>query len=617
MTRYAADSRDRVFAAVDMVSLVGSRVELRRAGVNSYFGNCPFHDERTGSFHVSPDERLYHCFGCNAAGDAFTFVMETEGLDFKGALESLADRFGVALETVEEDPRAQEHRRRTERLHELLGRTAAFYERTLWEAGEAAGAREYLAGRGLEQATLRAFRVGYAPDAWDRVLTGSRRAGFDEQELVDAGLVRRSARSRAGAFDFFREQIMFPAADARGRVHGFGARRMREDQKVAKYVNTPDGAVYHKREVLFGIDRARAEAARQGRMILVEGYTDVLALHQAGMTNAVGIMGTSFTAEQLAELERVVKVLELCLDADSAGQEAVLRAARLAAGRHLELRVVVMPEGSDPADLAQSEGAEGLRARVAASVAFVSFDVERILAGEDTASAEGRDRVLPELADALSTLAPSVLRDQLIRRISGALELSDARVADLLRQAPSVPTGRRRGAAADGGAAGSLGPGGERRGENGGSGDTAGEDAPRLAPGPRAERLFLALCIAVPEAGERALAPGETQLLLSSESLRRAARHLRGRVSTPLAELPADDEPFTRVMSGLVELAGRVPDPTPDRLEHARLYLDLERLDRAVLRARAEGEGTSRLARERETARDAYRQIVSQLEGTI
>ena len=197
--RYSPDSRDRVFAAVDMVSLVGSRVELRRAGVNSYFGNCPFHDERTGSFHVSPDERLYHCFGCNAAGDAFTFVMETEGLDFKGALESLADRFGVALETVEEDPRAQEQRRRTERLHELLGRTAAFYERTLWEAGEAAGAREYLAGRGLEQATLRAFRVGYAPDAWDRVLTGSRRAGFDEQELVDAGLVRRSARSRAGA----------------------------------------------------------------------------------------------------------------------------------------------------------------------------------------------------------------------------------------------------------------------------------------------------------------------------------------------------------------------------------------------------------------------------------
>jgi DNA primase len=603
VTRWAADSRDRVFEAVDMLSLVGARVELRRAGVNSYFGNCPFHDERTGSFHVSPDEKLYHCFGCQASGDAFTYVMESEGVDFKGALESLADRFGVALETVEEDPEAEQRRRRRERLYELLGRTATYYARNLWETEEAREAREYLLGRGLAEATLRAFRVGYAPGAWDRILDGSRRAGFTEQELLEAGLVRRSTTSRAGAYDFFREQITFPAADARGRVRGFGARRMREDQPVAKYVNTPDGLVYHKREVLFGIDLARAAAAKAGRMILVEGYTDALALHQAGVTNAVGIMGTSFTEEQLAELERVVTSLELCLDADSAGQQAVLRAARLAAGRSIELRVIVLPEGSDPADLLLSEGPDALRERVAASVPFVAFEVDRILARSDTSSAEGRDQALAELAEALEWLRPSVLRDQLVRRVSGALELSEGRLATLLANPPA-----RRSANGNENGSGAAGGGGPDRG--------GGPARPAVA-GPQKERLFLALCIAVPDAGEAVLGGEWVERSLTAETLRRAARHLRGRCRTPLTDLPGDDEPFARVMAGLVELAGRVPTPSRDRLEHARLLLELERLERGILRARAAGEGTGELAREREQTRDAYRAVVSKLEETL
>ncbi|HLI58473.1 MAG TPA: DNA primase [Solirubrobacteraceae bacterium] len=607
MTRYAPDSRDRVFDAVDMVALVSTRIELRRAGVNSYFGNCPFHDERTGSFHVSPDEKLYHCFGCQASGDAFTFVQETEGVDFKGALESLAVRFGVALESVDEDPRYAERRRRDERLYELMGRTAAYYARCLWESAEAREAREYLAGRGLGEGTLRAFRVGYAPGAWDRVLTASRRAGFTDAELAEVGLIRRSERSRAGAYDFFREQIMFPAADARGRVHGFGARRMRDDQSVAKYVNTPDGRLYHKREVLFGIDRARAVAAKAGRMILVEGYTDVLALHQAGIENVVGIMGTSFTEEQLTELRRVVTTLELCLDADSAGQEAMLRAARMAAGRGVELRVVVLPEGADPADLALTEGAEALRERVAASVPFVSFDVERILAHADTESAEGRDRALIELAPAFAALPPSVLRDQLLRRVSGALELSDARLRSLLDSPPPAPAaGGRGGRGALSGAAGRAG-----------GSDTAPASTRASAPGSQRERLFLALCIALPEAGATVLGGERMEALFTSHTLRQAAVHLRTRTRAPLSELPADDEEFARVMSGLVELAGRVPDPSPDRLEHARLVLELDRLERALLRARAEGEGTSEIARRREAVRAQLHEVVSRLEGTL
>jgi DNA primase len=606
VTRYATDSRDRVFDAVDMVALVSARTELRRAGVNSYFGNCPFHDERTGSFHVSPDEKLYHCFGCQASGDAFTFVQETEGLDFKGALESLAARFGVGLEAVDEDPRYAERRRQDERLYELMSRTAAYYARCLWESKEAQEARDYLAGRGLAEETLRAFRVGYAPGAWDRILSVSRKAGFTDAELTEVGLIRRSDRSRAGAYDFFREQITFPAADARGRVHGFGARRMREDQSVAKYVNTPDGRLYHKREVLFGIDQARGPAAKAGRMILVEGYTDVLALHQAGIENVVGIMGTSFTEEQLLELMRVVTVLELCLDADSAGQDAMLRAARMATGRGIELRVVVLPEGADPADLALSEGGDALRERVSASIAFVSFDVDRILTQTDTDTAEGRDRALAELGPAFASLPPSVLRDQLVRRVSGALELSDARLQSLL-DSPPARAGNGRAA-----------PGPNGRGAMDEVGDRTRPGAGRgSAPGSQAERLFLALSIAVPDAGTAALGSERVEALFTSHTLRQAAAHLRTRTRAPLSELPADDEEFARVMSGLVELAGRVPDPSPDRLEHARLVLDLDRLERALLRARAEGEGTNEIAHEREIVRAELHEVVSRLEETL
>ena len=378
MSRYTSDSRDRVLDAVDMLALVSTRTELRRAGVDSYFGVCPFHEERTGSFHVRPEEKHYHCFGCQASGDPFSFAMETEGLDFKAALESLADRFGVKLETEAEDPAAAARRERRERLYSLLGRAATYYARYLWDSREAAGAREYLLGRGLTQETLSAFRVGYAPSAWDRILTASRRAGFSDEELLAAGLVQRSKVRPGQVYDRFRERIMFPSADARGRVRGFGARAMRENQRP-KYLNTSDGELYHKREQLFGIDLARATAAVAGRMILVEGYTDVLALHQAGLRNAVGIMGTALTEEQVGELERIVSVLELCLDADRAGQEAMLRASRLAAGSKLELRVVPLPEGTDPADLVERDGADALRGRVEQSAPFVVFHVERIL----------------------------------------------------------------------------------------------------------------------------------------------------------------------------------------------------------------------------------------------
>jgi DNA primase len=609
VSRYTADSRDRVLDAVDMIALVSSRTELRRAGVNSYFGLCPFHEERSGSFHVRPDEKHYHCFGCQSSGDPFTFVMETEGMDFKAAMESLADRFGVKLETEAEDPAAAARRERRERLHSLMSRTAAYYSRYLWAAREAADARAYLLGRGLSEETLREFRVGYAPSAWDRILVGSRGAGFTEEELLAAGLVQRSKSRPGSVYDRFRARIMFPAADARGRVRGFGARRMSEEQSPmggAKYVNTADGELYHKREVLFGIDLARGPAAKAGRMLLVEGYTDVLALHQAGIRNAVGIMGTSLTEEQIVELQRVVNVLELCLDADRAGQDAMLRAARLAAGKTVELRVVALPEGSDPADVVASEGAEALRARVQASVPFVSFNVDRILERADTRSAEGRDKALAELRPVVADLGPSLLRDELMRRIAGRLGLSDAQLTSLLL-APHP-----------GGSAGS--PASAAGVADNGSARTGSPQAispPPISQTVRQERLFLAQCVAVPEPGAAALTRIDIDELLTSTAMRAAARQLQDRLRTPLADLPAGDEALARTIADIVAQAGRVPDPSAERLEHTRLVLELGRLERAINRARADGTGISALAAERERLREEMQAVVARLEKTL
>ena len=341
MTRYTDDSKERVRDAVEMVDLVGTRTELRRAGVNRYEGLCPFHEERTPSFGIDPAQKLFYCFGCGEGGDAFKFVQLTEGLDFKGALEYLADRYGVKLEPLEEDPATAERRRERERLLELLERTATFYVRYLWDSGEAAPAREYLASRGLDEAALREFRVGYAPSAYDTLLHAVRRAGFSNREVYDAGLAQR-AKGEGMLYDRFRRRIMFPLCDMRGRVLGFGARALGADQKP-KYLNSAEGIVYHKGRNLFGADIARAAATKAGSVIVAEGYTDVIAMHQAGLRNTVGLMGTALTEEQVGELSRLAPRIQLALDADGAGQEAMLRAARVAAGRRLELRVVPLP----------------------------------------------------------------------------------------------------------------------------------------------------------------------------------------------------------------------------------------------------------------------------------
>jgi len=591
MPRYTQDSRERVRDAVDFEELVGARTELKRSGARRLQGLCPFHDERTPSFGIDPVEKLYHCFGCGAGGDVFSFVMETEGLDFGGALESLADRYGVQLEREAEDPREAARREQRDRLLALLERTAAYYVRVLWESPEAAGARAYLAERGLEQATLREFRVGFSPGAYDRVVGASAGAGYSIDELLACGLAQERRDGR-GVIDRFRGRIMFPLCDERGRVLGFGARALRPDDRP-KYLNSSDNAVFHKNEVLYGLDLARPAAARAGRVVLVEGYTDAVALRQAGVAEVVGSMGTALTERQVSALAKVAPTALFCQDPDAAGQEAVSRSItalrdvnRARAGRGVEFRIVRLPPGSDPADVVQRDGADAMRSLLERAVPIARFEVERALEKGDTSSTDGRDRILEQAAAVIRPLPPSVLREELVQLVAGRLGLTDSLVASALSGArvPRVTEGR---APSPNGARAAL----DRREQS--------------------ERAFLAYCLALPEEGEERLAAADLDELFSAPATRRAAEYLRGRLRSPAGELPAGDEPLARLVAELVIRAGEL-DATPAKLELEALQLDLHNLDRRIATARTEGhERIGELARERQQVLDAIRHRLS------
>jgi DNA primase len=342
MPRITEASKRAVVDAADIVEVVSARTQLRKSGPR-YVGRCPFHDERTPSFSVNPVDKLYHCFGCGAGGDLITFVRETEQLDFAEAVEWLAERFRVTLEYEETSPQAEESRRRRDRLHALLDQAASFYERHLWETASGEPVRAYLEGRGLKEPICREFRLGLSPGRG--LAEKAREKGFTRDELRQAGLV--NARGN----DYFPQRLMFPLTDARGRIVGFQARKLREDDPLrGKYVNSPEGELFHKSAVLYGLSLARTAIAKQERAVVVEGNTDVIALRQAGFQPVAASMGTALTEQQLKELQRLTRRLYLCFDSDAAGEAATLRGMELARQRGFDVHVAAMPPGTDPAD---------------------------------------------------------------------------------------------------------------------------------------------------------------------------------------------------------------------------------------------------------------------------
>ena len=407
MARIKQPSVEEAKAAADMVAVVSARTQLRKQGAR-WMGRCPFHEERTPSFSVNAQDKLFYCFGCGKGGDLISFVRETENLDFTAAVEWIAERFNVALEYEESSPAAEEARRRRERLLELLEHAASFYERYLWDSQAGGFARDYLAGRGLGETACREFRLGFALGG-SVLARKAREKGFTPAELQAAGLVGRRGQ------DYFQQRLLFPLADARGRVIGFQARKLREDDPLrAKYVNSPEGELFRKGDLLYGLHLARQAIAKAGRAVVVEGNTDVIALRQAGLEPVVASMGTALTERQLTELGRLARRLVLCFDGDAAGEAATLRGMELAASRGFELEVVAMPPGLDPADVAADFEAHLGRAEPYA-LYRVRIELER---------APDRNAAYERVKDVLDALPDSPERQEAWRLANDRLDMT-------------------------------------------------------------------------------------------------------------------------------------------------------------------------------------------------
>ena len=423
---------DELIARADIVEIVGRRVPLKKAG-REYKACCPFHDEKTPSFWVSPDKQFYHCFGCGAHGTALGFLMQYEQLPFPEAVEEMAGRLG--LEVPHEGGNAPAPRGQEE-LTDLLGRVTGFYQECL-QANERA--RAYLQGRGLEAATLERFRIGYAPDAWNEVL---RRFGGTEasrQALLATGLIIERDTPRPGSepwYDRFRDRIMFPIRDPRGRVLGFGGRVL--DSGEPKYLNSPETELFHKGQELYGLHEIRLARTTLHRLLLVEGYMDVVRLHQAGLAYAAATLGTATTPEQLRRAFRLVSEVVFAFDGDRAGRAAAWRALQNAlpeAREGRELRFLFLPDGEDPDSIIGREGRAAFETRLSGALPLSEYLIAQLREQADVSHADGRARYVSLARPLLARVAPGVYQELLLVRVAQEVGLNADRLRELLHNA--------------------------------------------------------------------------------------------------------------------------------------------------------------------------------------
>ena len=336
---------EQIKERLDLVEVVSGYLRLDKAGAN-YRARCPFHQEKTPSFFVSPSRQSYHCFGCQRGGDIFTFVQEIEGLDFPGALKTLAERAGVELRPSDRDQRVDDQR---ERLLRLMEAATAYYEEQL---AVNPAAQAYLAGRGVTPETIYAWRLGWAENNWRQLTDYLLHQGFSEVELVESGMAGRSEKSGERIYDRFRGRIQFPLFDNAGRVVAFSGRIFESKEGVAKYLNSPQTVLYDKSRLLYGYHRAKMAIRQAGVCVLVEGQLDLLLSHQTGVTNTVAVSGTALTEKHFAEpIKRLSRVLVMAFDGDAAGVAASRRAVEIGLDQNFEVRLVALPSGQDPADL--------------------------------------------------------------------------------------------------------------------------------------------------------------------------------------------------------------------------------------------------------------------------
>lgn len=428
----AGDTVSEIKSRLSIVDIISPYVKLRRAG-RSMVGLCPFHKEKTGSFHVSVERGTWHCFGCGLGGDGFSFIEKVEGVDFKGALKILADKAGVQIEYRGGN---REESSKKDRLFALMARASE------WYAGHMEGSpsEAYAKKRGLTDETITNWRLGHAPDAWRALLEAMLAEGYKTEELLAAGLIKEADGKPGTYYDRFRNRLMFPIRDVQGRVVAFTGRTLADDP--AKYLNSPETDLYKKSEVLFAMDKAKEAARMRKFTMLVEGQMDSIHAHQAEFTNAVALSGTALTDRHLALMKRYSENLMLILDADSAGLKATARSAALALNAGLRVKAARLPKGKDPADLITEDPAE-FGKRVAGAKPIVDFFLAELAEGERDPHRllrKAEDIVLPLIAAVQSPME----REHFVENTARALGLSPESIKESLKRLPKyeqAPTG--------------------------------------------------------------------------------------------------------------------------------------------------------------------------------
>lgn len=412
--------------------VVREYVSLKPAGGGSLKGLCPFHEERSPSFHVTPSRGMYYCFGCGEGGDVLSFLQKIDHLSFAESVEKLAERTGVELRYVDGGAAVNRQQGQRTRLVEAHKIAAAFYVDQLG-TDEAQIGREFLTARGFDGAAATHFGVGFAPKSWDALTNHLRRKAFTDAELMAGGLVSQGNR---GVYDRFRGRLVWPIRDLGGDVIGFGARKLFDDDDGPKYLNTPESPIYKKSQVLYGIDLSRREISKSQQAVIVEGYTDVMACHLAGVTTAVATCGTSFGAEHIKVLRRLLMDDDqmrgnviFTFDGDAAGQKAALRAFEEDQKFVTQTFVAVEPSGLDPCDLRLQHGDAAVQALVDRRVPLFEFAIRSTLAGHDLESAEGRIAALREAAPVVAKIRDAALRPEYTRRLAGWLGIDIETVA--------------------------------------------------------------------------------------------------------------------------------------------------------------------------------------------
>jgi len=562
---------DTIKERVDIVSLIGERVPLKRAG-KVYKGLCPFHVEKTPSFQVDPERRNWHCFGCSRGGDVFTFLEELDHIDRSESLHLLAERAGVELTR-----RSPEEKEREERLRKVMGHALFYFRQALRSPDHGAAAAAYLAKRGLQPETIDSFGLGYAPDLWDGLLNYLKKKGYTEEDGVAAGLLRTRER---GTYDWFRARLMVPIRDSRGRVIAFGGRAMRADEP-AKYVNSPNTVLFNKSATLYALDAALPSIRSTGVAVIVEGYFDVIAAHQAGITNVVASMGTALTAEQYLRLQDLkIERVVVAFDGDPAGQRSAERrgrellpllqrhGGRAGAGQvgtrgYATLFVTVLPDGMDPDDLARSDP-DRLRRLIVDAPSLLDFLIAKIRERSRLDQNEGRLRFLDEVASLLAAEPDPVRREVYLSTVAGQTGIDPGVLRtrlDAALVAPRAPQPAR------------FAP------------ESAIEpaEAPRMKQTPLQERYVMALLTRFPEEIARVeLDPDD----LVDPDLRALLIHLQAG-DRPLSDLPAHLAATAAALSASAQGPSEEADPG-QAIEIAVQRLRVQRLRDRLEQVRAE-----------------------------